>query len=80
MTARITRGIVVFRRWDEGKGLSEVSQAFQSVDELFTLCLQTGTALLVDRIVIEGVDEHDTLRTLTLVFQSVSVRDGTGAP
>jgi hypothetical protein len=76
MTARVIRGIVVLRKWDEEKGLVEVSQAFGSIGELFTLCLQT--ALLVDRIVIEGIDDRDTLRTLTLVFQSVSVQDGTG--
>ncbi len=78
MAARVTRGIVIFRQWDEEKGLSEVRQAFRSVDELFTLCLQTGTKLLVDRIVIEGMDERDTQRTLTLVFQSVSVQDVAG--
>lgn len=80
MAARVTRGTVIFRQWDEEKGLSEVRQAFRSVDELFTLCLQTGTKLLVDRIVIEGMDERDTQRTLTLIFQSVSVQDGTGNP
>ncbi len=75
MATRVMRGMVVFRKWDERKGLIEIDQAFQSIEELFALCLQTGTTLLVDRIVIEGLDDHDSQRTLTLSFQSLTIHD-----
>jgi hypothetical protein len=73
----IRRGYVVFRLWDEHTGLCEAAWNFTSLDELFALCLQADSALLVDRIVIEGEDEHTTSQTLTLTFQSLSaVRHG----
>lgn len=72
MAASVKRGYVVFRLWDEQQGLSEATWNFHSLDELYELCLQSGPALLVDRIVIEGSDEEAMPRALTLVFQSIS--------
>ncbi len=72
MAASVKRGYVVFRLWDEKQGLSEATWNFHSLDELYGLCLQSGSALLVDRIVIEGSDDEEVPKLLTLIFQSIS--------
>ena len=71
---KINSGTVIFRHWDEHEGLSEIARSFKSLEELFGLCLQTEQNLLVDRIIIDGQDDADAERTLTLVFQSVTVQ------
>lgn len=76
MTAKVMKGYVIFRHWDDKEGLSEISRTFATLDELYSLCLQSSP-LLVDRIVIEGQDDKAVERILTLVFQSVSVNDQT---
>ncbi|MCD4685097.1 MAG: hypothetical protein K8S97_04075 [Anaerolineae bacterium] len=75
MPAQIHNGKVIFRRWDKHAGLNETETTFSSLEDLFELCLQTNDPLLVDRVVIEGVDEHGAVRIVTLVFQSVTVTD-----
>jgi hypothetical protein len=69
------QGLVVFRHWSEGQGLNETARQFSSLDELFALCLQKDDRLLVDRVIIDGVDDEAALRTVTLVFQSVTLAD-----
>lgn len=73
MAATVKQGNVIFRRWNKQSGLDETSATFSSLEELFQLCLHTDDPLLVDRVTIEGTDEHNTPRVVTLVFQSVTV-------
>lgn len=75
MPAHFESGYVVFRQWDKQTGLNEVSYPFQSIAEMFSLCLQTDDQLLVDRIVMEGQDTTGAERLITLVFQSTSLHD-----
>ncbi len=72
MPPHVTDGSIILRKWDEA-GLRETTQAFRSLDELFTFCLTADVSEIVDRIVIEGLDESGAPRTLTFVFQSVTV-------
>jgi hypothetical protein len=75
MPAKVKNGRVIFRRWDKHAGLDETSTPFSTLDDLFELCLQANDPLLVDRVTIEGKDATGTPRTVTLVFQSVTVSD-----
>ncbi len=75
MTSKVQSGIVIFRRWNKRTGLDETSVPFSSLDDLFTLCLQSNDSLLVDRVLIEGRDASGTNRTVTLTFQSVTMGD-----
>lgn len=75
MTAKVDKGVVIFRRWDRHSGLDETSASFSTLDDLFTLCLQANDPLLVDRVTIQGQDEDGVQRVVTLVFQSVTVSD-----
>ena len=75
MPARVHNGKVIFRRWDKSSGLDETSMPFSTLDHLFELCLQANDPLLVDRVVIDGVDADGVQRVVTLVFQSVTVSD-----
>lgn len=69
------QGLVIFRHWSEGQGLNEMARQFSNLDELFALCLQKDDRLLVDRVIIDGTDDEPALRTVTLVFQSVTLPD-----
>lgn len=69
----VTSGQIVFRQWIEGKGLSEVSKTFATLDELFMLCIGADENLLVDRIYIDGTTPKGAARKLALVFQSVTI-------
>jgi hypothetical protein len=75
MPAKVQNSKVIFRRWDKHAGLDETSTPFLTLDDLFELCLQANDPLLVDRVTIQGIDAHGTPRTVTLVFQSVTVSD-----
>jgi hypothetical protein len=75
MAAKVEHGVVIFRRWDRHTGLDETSASFTTLDDLFALCLQANDPLLVDRVTIEGHDATGARRTVTLVFQSVTVSD-----
>ncbi len=76
MIPRVQQGTVVLRRWDDRDGLHETTAAFSTLDDLFALCLQTHDPLLVDRVIIQGVDTDGMPQTVTLVFQSVTVARG----
>ncbi len=73
MAAKVEKGTVIFRRWDRHGGLDETPTIFSSLDDLFELCLQANDPMLVDRVTIEGKDSLGMPRTVTLVFQSVTV-------
>jgi hypothetical protein len=75
MPTNFKAGHVVLRHWTDQEGLSEISQSFKSIDELFNICLQNNPSLLVDRVVLEGHDMDESPRIVTLVFQSVSMKD-----
>ena len=75
MAAQFKQGSVIFRHWNMEDGLNEISRTFHSMNELFSLCLQTDNTLLVDRVVFEGEGGDGTPRTVTLVFQSTSIQD-----
>jgi hypothetical protein len=75
MPAKVQNGKVIFRRWDRHAGLDETSAPFATLDDLFELCLQTNDPLLVDRVTIEGEDAIGRPRTVTLVFQSLTVSE-----
>ncbi len=79
MKGQFKQGTVILRRWDAKDGLNEITKTFQSIDELFSLCLQADKTLLVDRVVIEGEDNNGAPRTVTLVFQSTTMHDEEGA-
>lgn len=70
---RVSDGRLILRRWDPKAGLSESPLTFQTLDELFGLCLQIHEPDLVERIVINGFDQHGQPRVLTFTFQSVSI-------
>lgn len=67
------RGEVIYRVWEKGRELQELSISFSSLEELFQLCLEHGHGRLVDRINIRGQDEEGRHRELTLAFRSVTV-------
>ena len=71
----VKTGMVIFRHWDDKEGLSEISREFKSLDQLFMLCMEGNPHLLVDRVVIDGVDKDNSSRTLVLTFQSVTIQD-----
>ncbi len=75
MLPKVQRGTVILRRWDDDSGLHELSQPFDGIDSLFAICLQTSHPLLVDRVIIEGVDTEGDSNTVTLVFQSMTVHE-----
>ncbi len=75
MPAHTERGMVIFRHWDAQDGLNEITRQFNTLNELFAFCLQKDPTLLVDRIIIEGLDDNNDARTVTLVFQSVTMAE-----
>ncbi len=75
---QVKKGTVVFRHWDEEDGLNEITRTFKTLDDLFGLCVQSDNRLLVERVILEGVDDAGERRTVTLTFQSVSIENGEG--
>jgi hypothetical protein len=72
----VEQGIIVFRKWDENRGLSETTQEFSTLEDLFRLCLEARDPLLVERVQIRGTDASGEPRKLTLVFQSITISEG----
>jgi hypothetical protein len=72
MPAKVIEGTIVLRQWNRA-GLTETPRTFHSLDELYAYCLGTTDPEVVDRIVIQGHDEHGHPRVLTFVFQSITV-------
>ncbi|GAB4466944.1 MAG: hypothetical protein Kow00120_31110 [Anaerolineae bacterium] len=73
MPPKVSKGRVIFRRWSPPRGLYEQTQDFESLDDLFALCLQVDEPPLIDRIVIEGQDADGNPRVLTFNFQSLTI-------
>ncbi len=74
--SRIERGQIIFRQWQDTEGLSETTENFTTLEELFHLCIEARDPLLVDRVTIQGYDVEGNSRELTLVFQSIAVSEG----
>ena len=72
MSVVVTKTTIVYRHWDEDRGLQESEGSIQHLDELFERCLKTAKPAVVDRIIIEGVDSDQMPRRVVLIFQSVS--------
>lgn len=73
MKPKVLEGKIVLRQWDRAQGLTETPKAFSSLDELYAQCLAATDPDLLDRIIIQGVDEKGQPRVLTFVFQSITV-------
>jgi hypothetical protein len=78
MGVKFTSGVVIFRQWNEHDGLHEVSQTFNTLEEMVTLCTRDNKNYMVERVVIDSEDDSGDSRTLTLVFQSSTLPDHTG--
>ena len=72
MKPKIEESQIILRQWDE-QGLTETPHAFNSLEDLYTMCLETVDPKLVDRIVIDGQDHTGARRTVTFVFQYLTV-------
>ena len=77
MKEHVTEINLIVRSWNKQDGLNERAEKFTSLDQFFTACLNVGNPELIDRLIINGTDSNDKERTLTFVFQSVTVD---GAP
>jgi len=74
MSAQVRNAILVYRRWDEQKGLEESEVSFVTLDDLFDRCLSADSHM-PDRIILEGVAVDGSPRTVMLSFQSASGAD-----
>jgi hypothetical protein len=72
-TARVKIGTVIFHRWDPVQGLVERQIVFDSIDALFSRCLEITSGETVDRVVLDGTDQSGAARRLTLSFQAATV-------
>lgn len=64
---------LIVRSWNKSDGLNERIEKFTSLDQFFAACLNVGNPELIDRLIINGTDSNNKERTLTFVFQSVTV-------
>ncbi len=73
MRSKVNDCVLVLRRWDREAGLVETPLAFDSLDEMYALCLATTDPALIDRIIIRGHDEAGVPQIVTFTFQSITV-------
>ena len=74
MNERITEISLITRRWDQKVGLTETTQIHPTLEALYGACLNVDDPDMIDRVVIKGVDDIGVERTLTLTFQSITIR------
>ena len=72
MPAQSKGGTVVYLQWTAEGGLTQTSVPFTSLDELFELCLASGTQGHVEEIFIQGADRDGYARQVTLTFRAAS--------
>ncbi len=72
MPARTKGGTVVYLQWTPEGGLTQRSASFASLDELFELCLASGSQGHVEEILIQGSDRDGFARQVTLTFRAAS--------
>ena len=73
MDSKVSDCVMILRRWDREAGLVETPVAFDSLGELYALCLATTDPALIDRIIIRGNDEAGVPQIVTFTFQSITV-------
>ena len=72
MELQASGGKVIFFAWTDDRGLVETVKTFRTLDELFALCLNSGTQGYVEEVLITGIDEKGVTREVALTFRSVS--------
>jgi len=72
MPARSQGGSVVYLHWSPEGGLTQSAADFSSLDELFDLCLASGSRGHVEEIFIRGSDQDGYTRQVTLTFRAAS--------
>ena len=73
MAAKVKTGTVIFHHWDPDQGLIERPVAFDSIDALFSRCLEIKSGETVDRVILDDTDQTGAARRLTLSFQAATV-------
>ena len=73
MNEHVNEIYLVVRRWDKKAGLNEHAQPYTTIDSFFAACLKVENPELIERLIINGVDSSGKERTMTFVFQSVTV-------
>ncbi len=71
---RINHAAVLFQDWTSSKGLSEVQEAFTSIDELFHLCV--AKKMSPERVLLSGKDDAGREHFLTLLYGAMRVAPG----
>ena len=77
---QVTSGQVIFRQWAKSAGLHEITQRFESMNDLFASYLQVKDPKPVDRIIIDGRDGQGRPRVVTLTFQSMTISNAKAKP
>jgi len=72
MAAHSKGGTVIYLQWTPEEGLTQTSASFTSLDELFELCLASGSKGHVEEILIHGADQDGYARQVTLTFRAAS--------
>ena len=75
MGARVTKAAIKTRHLQADGGLDYGEVTFDSIDDLFELCLNTVNPTTADRLVLQGIDSEGRPRTVTLKLQSVTNPD-----
>ena len=74
MPTQAQGGTVVYLQWTPDRGLTQTRTAFTSLDELFALCLDSGSGSKghVEEIFIHGTDAEGHGRQVTLTFRAAA--------
>lgn len=70
--AKIKNCTLVLHNLTAGKGVTETSLSFHTLEELYAYCVSHADARLVERLTISGRDAEGRTRLLTFAFQSVT--------
>ncbi len=70
MSNKNLSGTLVFHRYDSTEGVIEREVDVGSLKQLFSGCLQNTPGEIVDRVVLDGLDQNGSRRRLTLSFHS----------
>ncbi|MBI5081273.1 MAG: hypothetical protein HZB17_08240 [Chloroflexi bacterium] len=73
MNEHVTEINLVVRKWDKKAGLDEHAHTYNTIDDFFAACLKVENPELIERLIINGMDSAGKERTMTFVFQSVTV-------
>ncbi len=73
MKEHVTEISLILRSWDKIDGLNERAETHANIDSFFSACLNIENPELIDRLILNGKDATGKERTMTFVFQSVTV-------